>query len=350
MKVLLLLALVCAISAHKEDHGEHSQHEQGVQHLEILLDQVSLEPFGEVSALTYTRVANGSFDFGSFAATFARGNSTDTDCKEACCQCVAGVTEAIMKKVMTRVEEVCKSPPDCPFIQKACEMMGNHSDTVFGFLLGRTEAGKLGFAYCLGASKCKMQAEETHLFSALSKPREREDAIKDREEDEHAAREPDHDDDKHGQGCRHKCMRKTIHRVMERRIQGASKMCESTQCPRMQRICAWAKAHHDVAVGLLAASVQPWKFASGFCARKHGQHHHGKGVVSRVYGWVRSFFVSDVPIIEMNEQWRSEGKKKHHKKHHGKKEDKAATDDSAGPSESGDEFNATHPSPETLES
>lgn len=89
----------------------------------------------------------------------------------------------------------------------------------------------------------------------------------------------------HGHICP-KCYKKVFGIVMKVSIWGAKKMCRRTKCPVLKKWCSWAASHREVALGMILAKVEPWKYAIGRCwsdkrgrggrrgGRRGGHGHH----------------------------------------------------------------------------
>merc|ERR1719270_1981987 len=73
------------------------------------------------------------------------------------------------------------------------------------------------------------------------------------------------------------CYRMVFRIVMEHSVSMVKKLCKTTECPRMQGFCRWARWHREMAFGVLLAKVEPWKYALGRCyhpGKGKGKHHH----------------------------------------------------------------------------
>merc|ERR1712137_1462510 len=60
------------------------------------------------------------------------------------------------------------------------------------------------------------------------------------------------------------------------------KVCKTTECPVLQKMCAAAKKHPKVAFGYLFYKLRPVEFAAGFCIAK-GPCGHKKGGCSQYH-------------------------------------------------------------------
>merc|ERR1712176_900013 len=79
---------------------------------------------------------------------------------------------------------------------------------------------------------------------------------------------------------RTRCMKKTMRRVMGVAIMKVKAECadaQNSKNPVMIKMCPWMAEHKMVALGMLVAKVEPWKFAFGRCFHGHGNErgHHG---------------------------------------------------------------------------
>merc|ERR1719222_554894 len=75
-------------------------------------------------------------------------------------------------------------------------------------------------------------------------------------------------------------MKKAMGRGMDVAIMKVKAECadaQNSKNPVMIKMCPWMAEHKMVALGMLVAKVEPWKFAFGRCFHGHGHNrgHHG---------------------------------------------------------------------------
>jgi hypothetical protein len=227
-----------------------------------------------------------------FAALSAPEPGTDT-----CKACVEGSTKFVMERSMGKMKEMCeKADAHSCVASKICGFMGKHPKMAFGMVMEHVRPVSLGLAYCHGKKACgehdmdEMAAAEIFtgsqphdmMLDTLDKvdwsdveteaePSTEDEAVAEAPSDEQCKKEMT----MHHKVCPH-CMKKTMRDVMGFAIKKVKGMCaQSSQdggCPTLQRVCRFAKENKEVALGMLVAKVEPWKFAMGRCFHKGGHH------------------------------------------------------------------------------
>merc|ERR1719432_439425 len=187
----------------------------------------------------------------------------------------------------------------CVEMQKVCGLMAKHSDVALGMMIEHVRPMSLAMAYCVGKGNCEKPGEMTMAEIATGEqPHEAlldnfdkmdftevEEQITEFGSDEDDVGEdpadaPHDPKPKHHKVCP-MCMKKTMRRVMGFAIMKVKNKCaeaHNSENSVMKQMCPWMAEHKMVALGMLAAKVEPWKFAFGRCFHgrgdRHGRHGH----------------------------------------------------------------------------
>ena len=185
------------------------------------------------------------FNYSAFASAFTPGENT-TSCESSCCVCVQESMPLMMGRVESKATDLCKTSK-CPFMRKMCEWGSEHAEEWFGVLIQMSNAPQTVLAYCTGKGVCTIDEEPDSVEGGVGLSI----TI---------------------QNKRRKCMQKAMKWVMARTGESAKNWCKKTTSPYWIRVCDWASENPKTARGMLWGKVQPWKYASGWCARKFHPH------------------------------------------------------------------------------
>lgn len=229
----------------------------------------------------------------------------------SCGECIrAGakfVLEHTAEKIKQKCEDAAKSDsPDSCIATRVCKMMALHKEVTLGMMIEHARPMSLASAYCYGKGACEKpdeatmneiaSGEEPHAallehFDKVDWSEVEAETVElmpldhndDEEEEEEVMMSPACKNHKLVQKVCPKCMKKKMKGVMRVSIMKVKKMCETTKCAKMQKMCGWMGEHREVALGMLVAKVEPWKFAFGACFHPHGKHGHGHH--GQYHGW-----------------------------------------------------------------
>lgn len=239
-----------------------------------------------------------------------------------CGPCVQRGVKFVMEHAIKKTKEMCAeasknadSPHACR-MAKLCKIMGKHPKVALGMMIEHVRPFSLAKAYCTGKGACEHPDEVT--MNEIAMGEEPHEAIlsnfdkvdwNDNEEDTEGEMPlPKKDaldfDDGEAKICmKHKpkvcpyCMKVATRKAMYFAIMKTKKMCmegEKKGCPYMTKMCKWMGEHREVAMGMIAGKVEPWKFAYGYCLHKPfgplGQHgkffgHHGRPFMNHHPMW-----------------------------------------------------------------
>lgn len=247
---------------------------------------------------------------------------------EACGECHAHGAKWVMEHAVHKIVEVCKMAMEhhCGKMARVCMMMRRHEAVTLGMLTEHVRPFALSAAYCAGKRVCHHHADNGTL-SEIVMGSEAHDLVlqhfdevdwdevlqqaAEPEEDEHEEKnvivaveeEEVKECDAHGEKlmakkahsfCPH-CFKAVMMKTMWKAAMGVRMMCHKHHdCPKMRKMCEWAKDHKEVAFGMLLAKVEPWKFAMGACHRRehhhgeHGDHHHHHGDHHHHHHWKKA--------------------------------------------------------------
>lgn len=235
--------------------------------------------------------------------------SNDTD---ACKPCMEKTSEFVIEKSLTKLKGMCEKANSCKS-KKICGFLNRHEKMTVGMMIEHVRPMALSAAFCIGKDACKPTAQiEDEVFQGKEAHEalmdhydnldldgvgdrieglvpEAEDEEEEEKDGVDVVRELDHDwqcqdEHHHMHVCPH-CMKRAIRFIMGHSVKKVHEMCASTDCPKAQRLCKFARDHREVAFGMLVMKVEPWKAAFGFCVamgkgkgkgKVKGKHHHGK--------------------------------------------------------------------------
>jgi hypothetical protein len=228
-----------------------------------------------------------------------------------CSKCVQTGTKFVVDKTMAKMTEMCKAAQNGPhscIAKKVCGMMAKHSKVTLGMIMEHVRPLSLSTAYCFGKGACKEPNSVTMDEIAMGEmPHE---ALLDHfdgmdwseVEEQTLSLDPASDDaievdtsDAAMGECMDefqkmrkkmpvcpKCMKGTMRRVVGfavKKVKGMCMMCaqsDADKCKVMQKMCPWAAANKETALGMLIAKVEPWKFALGHCFHQKKFQHQNK--------------------------------------------------------------------------
>lgn len=231
--------------------------------------------------------------------------------EDECAECRMRGARWVTAHAIQELMEKCKAAREhhCGRMVRVCMMMRLHPNVTLGMVIEHVRPFALSDAYCAGKGVCTnrtsldeiVSGSEAHglvlkhfdqvdwdeVIERAVEPEEEEELEENQEENEQEelaememqvceARQEDAMEAKphnHDHGCFKKVMKK----VMFKAVMRVKMMCvKYPDNQRIQRMCAFAKEHRDIAFGMLLAKVEPWKFAMGACRKHHGHHgHHG---------------------------------------------------------------------------
>jgi len=243
--------------------------------------------------------------------------------KSTCGECMQGGAKYVIDHTVAKMKTMCSNISNSDHAcvaTKVCGLMAKHPDVALGMIIEKVRPMSLAMAYCVGKSDCNMPDQTTMTEIATGKvPHEAlldnfdkmdfteveeqtMELVQDESQDEKdladAPRCPEH---KHSK-VSPKCMKKTMKRVMRFAIAKVMAKCadavENSKDPVMKKMCPWMLEHKMVALGMLVAKVEPWKFAFGRCFRRHGHHHGHRGYHGHhePQMWHGSHWAEDSPI------------------------------------------------------
>jgi hypothetical protein len=216
-----------------------------------------------------------------------------TECK-ACVQegakFVLGHTVSKMKTMCAAVN-TSNDPKSC-MAGKICGMMGKHPKVMLGMMMEHVRPMSLSTAYCTGKGACEHPDQIT--MSEIAMGNEPHEALLDNfdqvdwSEVTEEAQEliPIEHDEQMGDTEAHPCqemrkkmpvcpmcMKKAMRHAMGHGIMKVKAMCKKEMnkdggCPVMKKMCPWMAKNKAVALGMLIAKMEPWKFAFGYCLHK----------------------------------------------------------------------------------
>lgn len=228
-----------------------------------------------------------------------------------CGPCVQEGSKFIIEHTVGKMKEMCSRDAAKSCIAgKVCGMMAKHPKVMLGMMVEHVRPMSLAHAYCTGKGHCDMPNDVT--MSEISMGSEPHEALLDNfdkidwsdveEQTEELVQVPEYKEElpeeimqmckeqKHHMPVCPKCMKKAMRHVMGHAVMKVKAMCahaDKMNCKVMQKMCPWMAEHKEVAMGMLAAKVEPWKFAFGFCRHKKMSH---KGVLQHAMGWLKGHF------------------------------------------------------------
>lgn len=229
--------------------------------------------------------------------------------EDECAECRKHGAKWVTEHAIQKLVEKCKAAVKhhCGKMVRVCMMMRMHKNVTLGMVIEHVRPFALSAAYCTGKGVCTNRTSLDELasgneahdlvlkhFDEVDWDEVIERAAEPEEEDD----EEDHDDDLEElaememQVCEaqqedameakphnhhHGCFKKVTKQVMFKAAMRVKAMCAKyPDNPKVQRMCAFAKEHRDIAFGMLLAKVQPWKFAMGACRHRHGEEQATK--------------------------------------------------------------------------
>jgi len=225
--------------------------------------------------------------------------------KTTCGECVRGGSKYVIDHTVAKMKDMCsnasKSDHSC-VVKKVCDLMAKHSDVALGMMIEHVKPMSLAIAYCVGKGECEKPDQMT--MAEITMGEEPHEALlenfdkMDFTDVEEQTMELVEEGNQEGQDLadapecpQHmhhkvspKCMKKTMRRVMGFAIMKVKAECadaQNSKNPVMMKMCPWMAEHKMVALGMLVAKVEPWKFAFGRCFHGHHGHrdhhdHHGQ--------------------------------------------------------------------------
>lgn len=239
---------------------------------------------------------------------FLQKEEEDGQCKE----CVMKVTKIIMEKAFDKMEAWCKDDDDrCPVKRKLCWLLAKAPKVLCGMMVHWVRPMADGWFLCVGKGLCQpkednnmkeenilslegdtravvdeMGLDSTMTWGTLDLESESdiqvfqqmdEIAIDDAfmEEEKAIAAFGGEENDQGPKPCK-KCMKKVTCCVMHHVIKKIVEWCKKDENNKKRAcMCNWMKNHKAFTFGYLLASVEPWKFAYGYCL-PHDKPHHKK--------------------------------------------------------------------------
>jgi hypothetical protein len=237
---------------------------------------------------------------------------------KTCGECQQFVAEHVLQYTVSKMKDVCEdaaNSPDSCKLAKICSLMAKDPKVTLGMMIEHVRPLSLSTAFCMGARKCDRPDQVT--MEEIATGKEPHEALLDNfdkvdwSEVQAATHElwpvAPHDgerlEDAEDATCSseqpmHKvcprCMKHSMRRVMGLAIMKVKAMCMKSDSTIMKKLCPWMAQNKEVALGMLVAKVEPWKFAFGFCISqkmhhfrhgKHGKHGHDGGHFHAHHDW-----------------------------------------------------------------
>lgn len=302
--VLLLVALLCVCSGTEARTSKALPDADLLRALHLHEHDLTLQ-----AMLTYDGVATAEH---APRLSLPQGDS-------ACCDCVSSVGHHVLKSAVEAANAACKNVT-CPFLKDKCDWLADHQAELAGYLAVKVRAYSSAFFWCMGNATCEHPSDSqasSDMSAALlsadvaSHPAfehaqimaatpfvqqalttKLDDATNDGHADKHArvatfSRRMAEDESRNvtDKQC-HKCLHNGVEWVMHRSIKQIKKACKATKCPKLQQFCKWAKEHKHFVRGMVYASVEPPKYAIGWCAgRDECQHPHSTAGSMQQTAW-----------------------------------------------------------------
>jgi len=206
--------------------------------------------------------------------------------KEECSKCIGQVVKVWYDTAFKKTKAWCEKPSKCKVKERLCRIFKNEPEIFAGMLFIWGHPSDDGLFFCMGKGKCTapaikssgvgqedmMESVANITMSSVVASAHDESASTDTELYQTEAEIEDFflEEKMKISGSEFKddfktCVKKASCWVMKHVIEKICDWCKKATKKEDIEKCKWMQAHKKFTFGILLASVQPWKYAEGYC-------------------------------------------------------------------------------------
>jgi hypothetical protein len=238
-----------------------------------------------------------SFDFDSFAAAYMLNGMSDPTCNSSCCQCISNTSAMMVANSTAGLLEHCAGLPDHAILN-ICGYLLAQQNISLGMIMGFGDVVQMSNAFCVGDGSCpeplsavcasnstkptsygdmpsvyllgqgygipglEFSYDQCLLITSLQ-VMETNTRLDNAECENILSAEASSSS---SNATASEDVISADNSTMSNSTMGNSTEVAASACPYQVRACQWKQANQDVAWGLRWSSINPFKFARGYCA------------------------------------------------------------------------------------